>query len=181
LSGCADKNVSGPCGPAESVEARRAGEDDYAGLVRKHYRHVFALCLGMLANVHDAEDVAQETMLRGLQSVGKLARPDRFEPWILRIAKNLCVDLLRRRRREKSLPVEQKTAVSDSNGNHDIERAIRRLPQELRVPLTLFYFESKDARRIARKLDISPSLAYERIQAARQELHRLLTEGTTHG
>jgi len=46
--------------------------------------------------------------------------------------------------------------------------------------LTLFYFESKDAGSIARKLDISPSLAYERIRLARQELHQILAKGSTH-
>lgn len=163
------------------VHARRdSGNAAFALLVRTHYRHVFALCLGMLANVHDAEDVAQETMLKGLLGLRGLARPEQFEPWILRIARNLCIDLLRRRKRGRSLPIEQETATSNSNENHDIERAIRRLPQELRLPLTMFYLEQKDAGSIARRLNISTSLAYERIRLARKELHELLTERGTH-
>ncbi len=72
------------------VRAGRQGDKAaYALLVQKHYRHIFALCLGMLANVHDAEDVAQEAMLKGFQSIGRLTWADRFEPWILRIARNL--------------------------------------------------------------------------------------------
>ena len=160
---------------------RRDTQAAFAGLVKRHYRHVFALCLGMLADVHDAEDVAQETMLKGFQSIGKLAKPERFEPWILRIAKNLCIDVLRRRKRTRSRPIESETAsAQQTRENHDLEDAIGRLPQELRLPLTLFYFESKDAGSIARKLDISPSLAYERIRLARQELHQILAKGSTH-
>ena len=163
----------------ESVVRTCRGDDKaaYAILVRRHYRHVFALCLGMLANVHDAEDVAQETMLKGLLSLRKLAKPQQFESWILRIARNLCIDLLRRRKRIKVLPVEpEAVSVSKAQDNHDLEGAIARLPQELRLPLTLFYFEHRDARSIAKKLNISPSLAYERIRMARQTLHELLTE-----
>jgi len=151
----------------------------YAGLVQRHYRHVFALCLGLLANVHDAEDVAQDTVLRGLQGIRKLARPEQFEPWILRIAKNLCVDLLRRRKRIKMHVPQQKpesVPTPDSNAGGDLEQAVCRLPQELRLPLIMFYFEHKDAGSIAKKLEISPSLTYDRLRAARQELHKLLTE-----
>jgi len=164
---------------ADESVGQANGDDNpaYTALVRTHYRHVFALCLGMLANVHDAEDMAQETMLKGLSGLRKLARAEQFESWILRIAKNLCIDLLRRRKRLKTLPVESEpVSAPEDQENHDLEVAIRRLPQELRLPLTLFYFEHRNAGNIARTLNISPSLAYERIRSARKELHRLLTE-----
>jgi len=162
----------------DMVRACQGGDPSaYAGLVRRHYRHVFALCLGLLANVHDAEDVAQDTMLKGLQGIRRLARPGQFEPWILRIARNLCVDLLRRRKRIKVHAAEPEAVPPpDSAAGHDLEQALRRLPQELRLPLTLFYFEHKDAGSIAKLLDISPSLTYDRLRAARQELRKLLTE-----
>jgi RNA polymerase sigma-70 factor (ECF subfamily) len=169
----AEQNVLGNC--------RGGDKAAYATLAQTHYRHIFALCLGMLANVNDAEDVAQETMLKGFQSIHGLTRPERFEPWILRIAKNLCVDLLRRRKRLRRLPVEPEPTVDrESHENHDLERAIRRLPQELRLPLTMFYFEHQDAGSIAGTLGISPSLVYERLRAAREALHELLTERGTH-
>ncbi len=153
----------------------------YASLVSRYYRRIFALCLGMVANAHDAEDIAQETMLKGLQSIRGLARPERFEPWILRIARNLCLDLLRRQKRAKAQPIEAPPpAETTIHENHDLERAIQRLPQELRLPLTMYYFEQRDARSIAGRLSISPSLAYERLKAARQRLHELLTEGGSH-
>ena len=160
------------------VRACQQGDTSaYAGLVQRHYRHVFALCLGLLANVHDAEDTAQNTMLKGLQGIRRLARPEQFEPWILRTARNLCVDLLRRRKRIKVHVVEpQAEQPPGSNESHDLEQALRKLPQELRLPLTLFYFEHRDAASIAKQLEISPSLTYDRLRAARQELHKLLTE-----
>jgi RNA polymerase sigma-70 factor (ECF subfamily) len=50
------------------VRACRQGDSDaYAVLVNRHYRHVFALCLGVLGNIHDAEDIAQDAMLKGLE------------------------------------------------------------------------------------------------------------------
>jgi RNA polymerase sigma-70 factor, ECF subfamily len=166
----------------DAVRSRTdADKAAYTALVRTHYRRVFGVCFGMLANVHDAEDVAQDTLLKGLVSLRRLARPERFEPWILRIARNLCVDLLRRRKRAKKLPIEPEPTIGgDTHENHDLEWAVARLPQELRLPLVLFYFENKDVGGIAGKLGISQSLVYERLRAAREELHRLLIERGTH-
>ncbi len=153
----------------------------YAILVDRHYRHVFALCLGMVGNVHDAEDVAQEAMLKGLSNIRTLARIGRFEPWILKIARNLCLDLLRRQKRLKARVTGHRTEHAPrTNENHDLERAISALPLELRLPLTMYYFEEKNAGDVAKKLSISHSLVCQRIRAARYELHALLTEGDRH-
>jgi RNA polymerase sigma-70 factor (ECF subfamily) len=159
---------------------RACQQDDkaaYAVLVERHYRHVFALCLGMLVNLHDAEDVAQEAMLKGFMKIKKLNKAEQFETWILRIARNLCFDFLRRKKRTKTLAIEQlKEPQLQQNENHDLQQAIRRLPQELRVPLTMYYFDGKNAKTIAEKLDISHSGACYRIREARKRLHELLRE-----
>jgi RNA polymerase sigma-70 factor (ECF subfamily) len=168
-----DKSVVDACDQGERTT--------FATLVETHYRHVFALCLGMLANVHDAQDVAQETMLKGLTNIRNLAKPEQFESWILRIAKNLCIDLLRRRKRIKAIPAELEPVSAPPVREHNnLEEAVRRLPQELRLPLVLFYFENRDAGSVAGRLGISQSLVYERLRAAREQLHTLLIERGTH-
>lgn len=163
----------------ESV-VRACQQDDkaaYAVLVKRHYRDVFALCLGILVNLHDAEDVAQEAMLKGFLNIKKLDKCEQFEVWILRIARNLCFDLLRRKKRIKVHNVKQITQHGQSTSeNHDLQQAIKRMPQELRLPLTMYYLDGKNAKTIAEKLKISHSGACQRIRAARKQLHELLSE-----
>lgn len=155
---------------------RQGDRAAYATLVRKHYRSVFALCLGVLGNIHDAEDMAQEAMLKGFQKIKNLSSSEKFEVWILRIARNLCIDFLRRRKRTREIIAEQMTeATPASNENHVLQQAIKRLPQELRLPLTMYYFEQKNAKIIAAKLEISHSGACQRIRDARKMLHEILT------
>lgn len=160
------------------VRACRQGDKAaYALLVKRHYRHVFALCLGALGDAHDAEDTAQDAMLKGFLNIQKLNSNQQFEPWILRIAKNLCIDLLRRQKRCKQHLARQhmrpqKTTDEDPN----LQQAIRRLPLELRLPLVMYYFDNKNAKIIAERLNISHSGACQRIRTAREELHKLLTE-----
>jgi len=169
LNARSDKDVILAC--------QRGDEAAYTVLVERYYIGVFALCLGVLGNVHDAEDATQEAMLKGLLRIGKLHKPDLFERWLLQIARNICIDFLRRQRRMKTPGVKEPGRSGSQTGeNHDLQRAIRRLPQELRVPLTMFYFDGKNAKGIAAKLNISHSGACQKIREARRQLHELLTE-----
>ncbi len=164
-----DENVVRAC--------RHGDKAAYAMLVKRHYRRVFALCLGVLGNIHDAEDIAQDAMLKGFLKIKKLGSGRQFEAWILQIAKNLCIDFLRRQKRIKLLaPAQLMRPRQTTNENHDLQQAIERLPQELRLPLVMFYFDKKNAKAIAEKLNISHSGACQRIRKARQQLHKLLTE-----
>jgi RNA polymerase sigma-70 factor (ECF subfamily) len=157
--------------------SRRGDKSAYAILIKRHYRHVFAVCLGVLANVHDAEDIAQDAMLKGFVKIRQLRENEQFGHWILRIAQNLCVDFVRRKKYAKAFAakraVERRAITSE---NHDLEKAISLLPRELRLPLVMYYFDNKSAKAIAEKLNISHSGVCQRIRAARKQLHKLLTE-----
>ena len=167
------------------IASRQGDKSAYAILVERHYRYVFAICLGILASIHDAEDIAQDAMLKGLLKITDLRETEQFKCWILQIAKNLCIDFLRRRKRVKDVRLSSVEAlVADeyptqtkktTNDNHDLHRAIKRLPKELRIPLVMYYFDNKNAKAIAERLNISHSGACQRIRTARQQLHELLT------
>jgi RNA polymerase sigma-70 factor (ECF subfamily) len=148
-------------------------------LVGEHYGHVFAVCYGVLLNVHDAEDAAQETMLKGLTKVAERMGPEQLRPWIIRVARNLCIDRLRRRKR-RAPPAEPPSTPSrqDLNAQQELEQAIQLLPIELRVPLLMYYFDGRSAKTIAQSLNISHSGVCQRLKTARRQLHELLTEGS---
>jgi RNA polymerase sigma-70 factor (ECF subfamily) len=165
--------------PDQSAAPEAADKMPCEQLVRQHYEHVFAVCYGILVNVHDAEDAAQETMLRGLAKAAHRMAPERLRPWIIRVARNLCIDRLRRRKR-RGLPAEPPPAPSrqDVNAQQELEQAIKRLPAELRVPLLMYYFDGRSAKTIAEDLNISHSGVCQRLRTARRRLHEFLTEGS---
>ncbi len=160
------------------VAACRAGNlESYDRLIGLYYRQVFAVCLGILGHTADAEDAAQETFIKGLQQIGQLPTAGQFGSWITRIARNSCIDLIRkgqrfRRALEKGLP----PVPEERRNTLDLERAIQRLPVELRAPLVMFYLDGQRIDSVAQSLEISPRTADQRLGQARKELHRLLTE-----
>jgi hypothetical protein len=64
----------------------RGDRTAYAHLVRRHYKSVFLVCLGVLGNVHDAEDAAQDAMLKGFQQVRQLRDATQFGGWIVAVS-----------------------------------------------------------------------------------------------
>ena len=80
------------------IRCQSGDRSAYAPLVRAYAKRVYAICLGMLGNVHDAEDVAQQALLKGFVSIQQVQDGERFGSWIYRIAKNQCFDFMRKQK-----------------------------------------------------------------------------------
>ena len=166
----------------ELVAACRFGDRAaYGVLIDRHYRRVFATCLAVLGHVQEAEDAAQEAVVRGFERIRKVRDGEHFSPWITRVARNLCIDWLRRQRRDRDAVAHQAAKNAAKEDEHaDLHDAIQRLPIELRLPLVMYYFDGRSAASIADTLGLSHSGICQRLRQARQVLHRLLTtEGAT--
>jgi RNA polymerase sigma-70 factor (ECF subfamily) len=158
--------------------ACRADRAAYAGLVRRHYDHVFLVCLGVLGNVHDAEDAAQEAMIKGFERIGQLREGAQFGGWIVAIARNLSINLLRKRRAAGKMAEAGELAGPGRTESpyEDLRQAVARLPWDLRLPLVMYYFDGQNVKAVAEKLDISTSGVYLKLRTAIKELHDLLTQ-----
>ena len=158
------------------VASKRGQKDAYAALVRRHYKQVFAVCLGILGNANDAEDIAQDTMLTGYLKIRNLHKNDRFSYWIMQIARNLCIDLIRRKRHVKAILADRHIQTEKQNAySHDLESGIKMLPLELRMPLVMYYFDNKSTENIARRFKMSKSDVCAKIREAKSQLYKFLT------
>ncbi len=157
--------------------ACRADRAAYAGLVRRHYDHVFLVCLGVLGNVHDAEDAAQDAMIKGFERIGQLREGAQFGGWIVAIARNLSINLLRKRKMtEKALSAEESRRRRPGRSTReDLQEAVAQLPWDLRLPLVMYYYDGQNVKAVAEKLEISTSGVYQKLRTAIRELHEVLT------
>lgn len=168
--------------PDEFLVNRILGGDQeaYAELVHRHLKRVFAICLGIMGQVADAEDVSQEVFVKGYEQLRSLNDPSRFAAWIGQIARNRCRDNLRARNRIPEQPLSsviENTATVSQNSFDDLKTALDRLPEEHRLPLLLYYFDSKNTTTLARELGMTQGGVCARLHRARRELRILLEEG----
>ncbi len=167
---CSDKYLVG----ASCTGDRNA----YAALVRKHYKNVFLVCVGILGNIHDAEDIAQDAMLKAFVDITKLRDGSQFGPWVKRIAKNRCINFFRREQHSRKVIEEKAKQQSKAITQNDkLHRAIEKLSQEFRLPLVMYYLDGRSARNVAEKLNISIAGVYVKLRTATLRLHEILAEG----
>jgi RNA polymerase sigma-70 factor (ECF subfamily) len=164
-------------------------EADFAEHYRNNYRRVLGLCRRLLGRVYPADDAAQEVFLRAHRALASYdpARP--FEGWILTIASNYCIDVVRRRRKEAQLfgtegdeRIAAEADDSDVLGDllaqeraTELNAAIAELPERYRLPLVLAYYRDASYDEVAAALGITRTHAGALICRAKQALRRALT------
>ena len=165
------------------MASRKGDKSAYALLIRRHYKHVFIVCLGVAGNIEDAEDATQEAILKGYLQLKKLRNSSQFGPWDTKIARNLCLNIVRRKQRTRKIIADKATPpVGIRSENERLQQAIGDLPLEIRQPLVLYYFDGQSVQTVASNLKVSTSIVYSRLRAAINELHRLLDgQGETNG
>jgi RNA polymerase sigma-70 factor (ECF subfamily) len=133
--------------------------------------------LGILGNVHDAEDIAQDAMLKGYEQIRMLRDGSKFGLWIARIAKSLCINFIRRKKFTKRVVAERMIDTNPNINEYDnLQLAIEQLPQETRAPLVMYYFDGQSVKTVAERLEMSTSGVYLKLRTAITELHNLLAK-----
>jgi RNA polymerase sigma-70 factor (ECF subfamily) len=84
---------------ADSVEGGKRGSAAFAQVVITYQSRVRAFCIRMVRNAADADDLTQQTFLKVWQNLATFRGDTSFIAWTIRIARNLCIDLLRKSNR----------------------------------------------------------------------------------
>jgi len=178
----------------ESVIERAQGHDVEAlgEIYRRYVRRVFGLCRYLLDSRESAEDATSEVFLKLQHSIESYDGSVPFPRWLLRVAGNQCIDLLRRRKRGRQVFVELEGgaatleaagagpsplgAVISAEERAQVRDAITRLPENYRVPLVLRYYSELSYDEIAQQLDLRRNYVAALIFRAKRELRRNLAD-----
>jgi RNA polymerase sigma-70 factor (ECF subfamily) len=163
-------------GDAQLVEACLEGDRAaYAELIRRHAARVYAVCLAIAGTSADAEDLAQEALVKGFMELDSLRDRERFGAWVATIATNLSRNFARTRANQKRLLAAMPDCPRpDAESSSAVRRMLWRLPERERILLMLYYFENRSTESIAATLGISTAAVHTRLCRARGELRKLI-------
>jgi len=169
------------------AQASAAGDvSAFEELYRRHQRKVYSLCLRMLGNVPDAEDVTQEVFIQLYRKSGTFRGTASLSTWLYRLTVNTVLMHLRtNRRKQREQPAENEelervegwiwTRPDGSVIDRiDLERAIRRLPPGYRAVFLLHDVEGYEHEEIADILGIAVGTTKSQLHKARLRLRKLL-------
>ncbi|HDQ34816.1 MAG TPA: sigma-70 family RNA polymerase sigma factor [Chloroflexi bacterium] len=171
--------------------ARQGDEEAITQLVTTYQQPIYALCYRMLGERTEAEDAAQEALIKALTNLDKFDAERPFRPWMYRIAANECTDRLRRRRPIASLddmgeddawewyagcsPNPERELVAQER-TAEVQLLLEQLAPEDRMVVTLFYWESLSYQEISQITGMTISAIKSRLFRARRALARQLVE-----
>ena len=169
----------------------------FEDLVTEYQKQVYHIALKMTGNEEDAFDLSQETFLKAYRTLSTFRGEASFGSWLYRMAANLCIDFLRRKKRrggEKvisldedeeegrrplelpDLRYEPQNALEKKETRERVQEGLRRLPHEQRLILVLRDVEGFSYQEISDILKIELGTVKSRIYRARAHLAQLLTE-----
>lgn len=165
----------------------------FAPLVRAYEPGIYGLCFRMARNTEDAQDLTQEIFLRAYRALGGFRGESRFSVWLYRLGHNVCLDFLRRRKRQWEVSLtqtdedgqEQELEIPDGRYEPDallaraeLRRAVRlglmALPEDQRRILLLREIGGLRYDEIAAVLELEEGTVKSRIFRARKKLCEVL-------
>lgn len=185
LSSADDKNL---------VKSAKGGDmAAYEELVARHRDKIFARAYSMTRNEEDAVDLSQEAWVKAWQRLKQFQGDSSFATWITRITINLCLDHLRKQKRqraesievldEESGGVERRMPIVTVNPTERLERgelrvkidaALSQLSESHRTVLVLHEFEEMEYKEIAKTMGCSIGTVMSRLFYARRKMAVLL-------
>src|SRR5271169_4394413 len=168
---------------ADLVRMAREGDlTAFEGLVARHRDKVYARAYSMMRNEEEALDLSQDAWVKGWQRLAQFQGSSSFVTWMTRIVINLCLDQLRKQKRQRSESieameeesggVERQMPVVTSNPTEGLERvelrqridrALGQLSYEHRTVLVLHEFEELEYKEIAKRMSCSIGTVMSRL------------------
>jgi RNA polymerase sigma-70 factor, ECF subfamily len=171
----------------------KGDQNAFGEIVEIYKDKVFQLCFRMVGNRHEAEDLAQEAFVRAFVNISSFNQALKFSTWLYRIATNLCIDRLRKKKPDYYLDAEvagtegltmysqipAKTVLPEEEVvsleiQQQIQLEISKLPEKYRSVIVLKYIEELSLNEISEILELPLGTVKTRIHRGREALRKQL-------
>ncbi|PIK32538.1 RNA polymerase sigma factor SigW, partial [Bacillus siamensis] len=172
-------------------QVKKGDQNAFAEIVDLYKDKIYQLCYRMLGNVHEAEDIAQEAFIRAYVNIDSFDINRKFSTWLYRIATNLTIDRIRKKKPDYYLDAEvagaegltmysqiaadgvlPEDAVLSLELSDTIQKKILKLPDKYRTVIVLKYIDELSLIEIGEILNIPVGTVKTRIHRGREALRK---------
>ncbi len=145
---------------------------------------IIKLCYTYTKNIHDAEDIAQETFIALIRHGEAFESAEHEKAWLLRTAVNKCKNHVKSGWVKNTVPIDETTEEPsqdfDPDEGSEVLEAVQKLPEKYRLPIHLFYYEGYSINDIAGIIGKKPATVGTLLARARERLKEILKGGNSN-
>ena len=164
--------------------AKNGSKKAFELLIKKYTTPVYGLLVDMTKNIHDAEDLTQDTFSKAFRRLNNFKEKSKFSTWIYRIAYNTAIDFLRKKNREIPTDWSDRNNIDKlkwepkeySDKNELINQALHTLTVNQRSVVSLHYYQDMKLTEIAQIMDCAESTVRVRLFRALKKLKNSLRD-----
>lgn len=150
---------------------------EFTAAAERHLDMVYRIALNWFREPADAEDAAQNAMLRLWRAEKPFADDEHLRRWLVRVTLNECKRISAHPWRRRTVPLENcPEPVFSDPARQTLFQEVMTLPSKYRVPLYLYYYEGNGVREIGEMLEVKTSTIQTRLARARAKLKTQLEE-----
>lgn len=160
---------------------------DFQQLVEQHQQRIFVFAFYFLGSREDAEEITQDTLLTVWRQ-GHKVNPASLAAWVMRVARNACLDALRKRRsyQERVIPAREEwrlaeTVANEDNPERQVEEALHHLPEPYRTVVILREIQELTYEEIQETTELPMSSVKSYLHRGRSMLRTYLRESSNDG
>ncbi|MBB6454003.1 RNA polymerase sigma-70 factor (ECF subfamily) [Salirhabdus euzebyi] len=176
-------------------QVKKGDQSAFEEVVNFYQNKVFQICYRMLGNIHEAEDIAQEAFIRAYTNIHSFDETRKFSTWLYRIATNLSIDRIRKKKPDYFLDAEvpgtegltmysqlstdeplPEDEVESLELQSYIQKQVMTLPEKYRSVITLRYIDDLSLLEISEILDMPMGTVKTRIHRGREALRKKLQD-----
>ena len=157
-------------------------EKDLERIMEYYSDSIYRMSYFVLQNDQDAQDILQETLIKYMQKAPDFQSESHEKAWLLRVANNLCKDMLRFQKRNRHTDIEEltesyaDTAELARTETRELITQVFTLPSKYKQVIYLHYYEGYSVKEIATILKISEGAVKKRLERGRNQLRLILEE-----
>ncbi|HNF17613.1 MAG TPA: RNA polymerase sigma factor [Leptospiraceae bacterium] len=156
-------------------------------LLEKYEGMIYSQCLKFAETKEEAEDMAQEIFLKAFESLSKFRGESMFSTWLFQIGRNLVLEKIRKKnlseirekefarnetQSERKFCPESELVVKEES--ESLMTQLKKLPQNYKIPIMLYYFENMSYQEISEKLNLKMNTLKSHILRGKELLKNLL-------
>lgn len=147
--------------------------NDMEEVIEKYGDTLYRICIVLLGNIYDAEEMVQETFITYMTENKNFVEEEYKKAWLIKVAQNKSKNMIRYKKRHRCIDISEMNELYQDSAEYKLLEDVLHLEYKYKTVLHLHYYEGYSIEEISKILHIKPNAVKKRLQRGREQFRLL--------